>query len=135
MHINLSLFTNNVSFLVSIRVLFQIKQQQRRENIRICSSKSTSAKNAGTQPSLERYHHKLFFSKWQIMLQCVLLSTAWVMAEVKFNNYIKLKMKQLNLIMTLNPAKETLIFLLLYFWEIFYDCGTWIEVEMKMQNE
>jgi hypothetical protein len=28
------------------RVLFQIKQQQRRENIRICSSKPTPTKNA-----------------------------------------------------------------------------------------
>lgn len=47
------LFTNDVWFFPP-RVLFQIKQQQRRKNIRICSNKSTSAKNACTQPSLER---------------------------------------------------------------------------------
>ena len=47
------LFTNDIQFFPP-RVLFQIKQQQRRKNIRICSNKSTSAKNARTQPSLER---------------------------------------------------------------------------------
>lgn len=46
-----------------------------------------------------------------------------------------MKMKQLKLIMTLNTARETTVFLLLCFWTTLCKYGAWTQLLVTTQNK